>query len=103
FDNFRWAISERGPSLTWGLELSTLVAPPEAVDSSLARLPLGSRATAGERPDFRGRSILLVTVDALRADHLGAYGYERNTTPFLDSLASQGIRFSRAYAATPHT
>ena len=47
--------------------------------------------------------ILLVTVDALRADHVGAYGYDRPTTPNLDRLARQGAMFLRAYCPTPHT
>jgi len=37
------------------------------------------------------KSLLLVTVDCLRADHVGFMGYERPTTPFLDSLASQSF------------
>lgn len=40
-------------------------------------------------------NVLFILVDTLRADRLGAYGYERATSPFLDRLASEGIRFSR--------
>lgn len=47
--------------------------------------------------------LLLVTIDTLRADHCSAYGYEVTTTPFLDELASQGVRFARAYAASATT
>jgi len=39
------------------------------------------------------RSLLLVTVDTLRADHLSSYGYERETSPGLDQLAAEGVRF----------
>jgi len=42
--------------------------------------------------------ILLITLDTLRADHVGSYGYPLPTTPFLDRLASEGVRFARAYA-----
>jgi len=42
-------------------------------------------------------SVVLVTVDSLRADHVGCYGYDRNTTPTLDALAESGISFD-AYA-----
>ena len=38
-------------------------------------------------------SIILVSLDTLRADHLGLYGYERDTSPTLDSLADQAIVF----------
>ena len=47
--------------------------------------------------------MLLVTIDALRADHVGAYGYGRPTTPELDALAAEGVTFEAAYTATPHT
>ncbi len=43
-------------------------------------------------------SILLVTVDTLRADHLGAYGYFRNTSPVLDALAEEAVLFERTVA-----
>ena len=51
----------------------------------------------------RGPSVLLVVVDALRADHLGCYGYARDTSPFLDSLASRGALFENAYSAANMT
>jgi arylsulfatase A-like enzyme len=44
-------------------------------------------------------SLILVTIDCLRADHVGFMGYERPTTPFLDSLASQSFIFKNAIAA----
>jgi len=47
--------------------------------------------------------VFLVTVDALRADHLGAYGYGRPTSPRLDALAREAVVFERAYTPTPHT
>jgi hypothetical protein len=39
------------------------------------------------------RNLLLLTVDTLRADHLGAYGYPRETSPAIDALARQGVLF----------
>lgn len=50
------------------------------------------------RPD-----IVLVSIDSLRADHLGAYGHERPTSPFLDELAAGGLRFADARTASPWT
>lgn len=78
------------------------------------RTTLGLRSSA--RPDHQfptpigephhvlpGANILLITVDALRADHLGTYGYGRPTSPALDALAKESVVFERAYATTPHT
>jgi arylsulfatase A-like enzyme len=48
-------------------------------------------------------SILLVTIDTLRADHCSAYGYARPTTPRLDALAERGVRFAAAYAPMAST
>jgi len=45
------------------------------------------------------KSIVLVTVDCLRADHVGFLGYERPTTPFLDSLAAESFVFPAAIVA----
>ncbi len=46
---------------------------------------------------------LLVTVDSLRQDHVGYYGYDRDTTPFLDSLAENHLAFEECYSASCHT
>ena len=48
-------------------------------------------------------NVLFVTVDTLRADHLGCYGYERPTSPNLDALAEEGVLFERAYVHAPFT
>ena len=45
------------------------------------------------RPD-----ILLVTLDTTRADRIGAWGWPSARTPAIDALASEGVRFARAYA-----
>jgi arylsulfatase A-like enzyme len=47
--------------------------------------------------------IILISVDTLRADHLGAYGYRGSVTPFLDSLANQGLLFENTYVPLPQT
>ena len=48
-------------------------------------------------------SVLLVTIDTTRADHLGAYGYPHVDTPTLDALAAEGVRYERCYAPVPLT
>lgn len=54
---------------------------------------------AAEKPP----SILIITVDALRADHLGCYGYGKNTSPNIDRLMAGGLRFERAWTPEPLT
>ncbi len=49
------------------------------------------------------RGYILISVDTLRADPLGCYGYERDTSPEIDSLAARGILFEQAYAQVPST
>ena len=48
-------------------------------------------------------NLLLVTIDCLRADHVGAYGYPRPTTPTIDALSAEGVRFAHAYSTAPMT
>lgn len=43
--------------------------------------------------------VLFIDIDTLRPDHMGCYGYERNTTPNLDKLAKDGIRFTNCYCS----
>ena len=49
------------------------------------------------------RNIVLLSIDALRMDHLSCYGYGANTTPCMDTLAEGGIRFTNAFSASSHT
>ncbi|HEV7732164.1 MAG TPA: sulfatase [Candidatus Binatia bacterium] len=50
-----------------------------------------------------GPNLLFITIDALRADHLGAWGYTRPTSPRLDALAAEGVRFANAYTSSSMT
>jgi arylsulfatase len=47
--------------------------------------------------------VLLITIDTLRADHLGSYGFARATSPQIDAIAAQGAVFERGIAAAPTT
>ena len=46
----------------------------------------------------QARHVLLIIAECLRADHLPAYGYTRNTTPFIQSEGDKWLVFRRAYA-----
>jgi choline-sulfatase len=48
-------------------------------------------------------SLLVVTIDTLRADHVGAYGYAPARTPVIDGLARRGVRFAQAFSHVPLT
>ena len=50
-----------------------------------------------------GSNVLLVTIDTLRADHLGCYGHAAALTPTIDGLAARGVRFATAVAHVPLT
>jgi len=50
-----------------------------------------------------GPNIILISIDTLRADHLGSYGYERDTSPNMDKLAEEGVLFENAFSQAPWT
>lgn len=54
-----------------------------------------SSAATDSRPN-----VVVVLLDTVRADHLSCYGYERNTMPFVDSVASDGVVYERAYSTS---
>jgi arylsulfatase A-like enzyme/tetratricopeptide (TPR) repeat protein len=71
----------------------------------LALASLGAAALVASRPPRRalverhpGRDVLLITIDTLRADAVGAYGAKTGATPWIDRLAARGVRFSDAHA-----
>ena len=115
FDNFRFVVSERAPIAGRVVELVTWVTPVAPEDRvSCDALPPEERAAhaacqtenavgSARSLDLRDRDFLLISVDALRADHLGCYGYGRPTTPYIDALARESVLFEHAYAPTPHT
>jgi len=55
----------------------------------------------GERP--AGPNVILISIDTLRADHLGCYGHSRNTSPQLDRLAAGATLYRRSFASSPWT
>lgn len=73
----------------------------------LALITFASFASAAPQPKSTRKpqppNLLLVTIDTLRADHIGAYGYKAAATPNLDRLAAEGARFAEAYSAVPIT
>ena len=64
---------------------------------------LVSAALAAPGPLPKALNVVVITIDTLRPDHLGCYGYKQTQTPNIDALASDGVRFERAYTAVPVT
>ncbi len=69
----------------------------------LAELPPPTPPTDTGLPAAAKPSFILITVDTMRADHLGAFGYRRPTSPNIDSFARGAAVFERAYTAVPRT
>lgn len=65
--------------------------------AALAMTSCGSKEPPG-RPN-----VLLISIDTVRADHLSCYGYERETSPTLDRLAKEGVRFERTFSTSSLT
>ena len=81
-------------ALWWAMPSSS-----EPASAPVRQEPPGLRAAAGGRRP----NVVLVSIDSLRADHLGAYGYPRPTSPRLDRLAAEGVVFDSAWSTTTWT
>ena len=70
-------------------------------------LIIKSRTLFFTKPDIvdnlNDYNFILINIDSLRADHLGCYGYYRNTSPFIDYLARHGVIFDRAMSNSSFT
>jgi arylsulfatase A-like enzyme len=71
-------------------------ADPAAIAERLAPRPTSD-------PTAARHNILLISIDAVRADHTGAWGYRRPTTPHLDRLAAHATRFAWTFTSVPTT
>ena len=73
----------------------------------LAMAGIGSAAAGssgcGRKVRGNGSNVLLVTIETTRADHVGAYGYTRETTPHFDDWASRGVLFEQHSSVSPRT
>src|SRR4051812_41236034 len=66
-------------------------------------LLVATAAAQKKAPAPSRANVLLITVDTLRADHVGAYGDAKIATPAMDSLARDGVLFERAFSQVPLT
>src|SRR4051794_40759349 len=68
--------------------------------SLLASVMMTAAAVAAPEP---APNVVVITIDTLRADHLGCYGYKQIHTAAIDGLAGDSLRFERAYTSVPVT
>lgn len=90
-----WCPVER--ELKLGLEATLTF---QAVDTPVA---IGSPSVRPKAARPEGPNLILISIDTLRADRVGAYGYDGDTTPVLDQLASEGSLFADMTAQAPFT
>jgi len=64
---------------------------------------LATLDAAAQTPAKPPLNVVLITIDTLRADHIGCYGYKQIKTPNIDALAADGARFESAFAVVPVT
>ncbi len=88
-------------SATAGLRV--LAAPALALTGLWVLMGVVTRAAEPPASTDPPPNVILIVVDALRPDHLGAYGYARSTTPNIDELAAQGLRFETAISQSTLT
>jgi arylsulfatase len=74
-----------------------------ALAALLLALPACPDTDSGPPPPLAGKNVVVIVVDTLRADHLGFHDYERDTSPFLDSVAAEGVVFERAVSNSSFT
>ena len=77
---------------------SAIVVAIAAAAAIVIRSPRNERAVPARLPN-----VLLITIDTLRWDHVGAYGASDVSTPALDGLAARGVRFETAIMHAPLT
>jgi arylsulfatase A-like enzyme/predicted Zn-dependent protease len=73
-----------------------------AASAAVALVGAGAWWWAAPRREYHP-NLILITIDTLRADHVGAYGARTGATPALDALAASGVRFDQVQTAVPLT
>jgi len=101
--NLRIVLVEHAPLMGRVVAGVTRLRPEPSSDTSTTSSSVAAPGEVARALDWNGHDLLLLSVDALRADHVSAYGYARPTTPNIDALAREGALFESAYCPTPHT
>jgi arylsulfatase A-like enzyme len=81
----------------WLLAMASILG--QATSNSAVTASTFDLAAQSEAPT----NVVIINIDTLRADHLGSYGYSRPTSPVMDEIAANGVRFESAWAQAPWT
>ena len=106
-----WLIGMARPRWIWNGRFAAAVALPAAAQVAywhftapepgpVQNPALHAREATGSLKDY---NLIIISLDTLRADRLGAYGYKRPTSPALDQLAAQSVLFENAFSQAPAT
>jgi arylsulfatase A-like enzyme len=82
---------------------AVLVVVSSAIIAGCSKQAEQAGAKSAVRADESWPNIVLISVDTLRRDHLGCYGYERDTSPHIDRLAEEGVLFENMISSTSWT
>ncbi len=93
------ALAVIGLMLLWGCTSETPETTPEGPSGAASPATGPATAPATGAP----KAVFVISIDTLRQDHVGTYGYERDTTPVLDQLAESSLVFERAYTTASFT
>jgi arylsulfatase A-like enzyme len=91
------------PRHAWGVWKAPRVLGRDAAVDPLAVPPDDGTRAQGLRQGLAGSNVILVILDAARADRFGSYGYGRATTPEIDRIAREGVVFERAFTPAVYT
>lgn len=92
-----------GDRFAWGVWNAPRVTGTGAPREDAPRAEKDERRGDRLREAAKGLNVVLVILDAARADHFGAYGYPRATTPEIDRIAAEGVVFERVYTPAVYT
>jgi len=92
-----------GGRLAFQLSASWVGDPPAGAEKVRAAFEVPIQARKRPSPRVGTPNVLLITVDTLRPDRLGCYGYGKPTSPHIDALAARGARFASTYSSAPWT
>lgn len=84
-------------------QLTFEVRPPDGVGTNDVVFPIWGNPVLETQKGATGQPLILISIDCLRPDHVGAYGYQRETTPRIDVLASEATIFKTAVSTSSWT